>query len=179
MTISWDKIDEFFKNFEKYKDKIVLRPQEISNHPEVIRRLGIIAINTVIEADIYGNTNSSYINGCRLMNGVGGSGDYCENAGLSIFITKSTAKNGEISCIVPLVSHVDHTIHEIHALITEQGVADLRGLDPIERAKTIIENCAHPKFKQELYDYLDKAINTCEYKEMPVDIEDAYKFHNI
>ena len=164
---------------EKYKDKIVLRPQEISNHPEVIRRLGIIAINTVIEADIYGNTNSSYINGCRLMNGVGGSGDYCENAGLSIFITKSTAKNGEISCIVPLVSHVDHTIHEIHALITEQGVADLRGLDPIERAKTIIENCAHPKFKQELYDYLDKAINTCEYKEMPVDIEDAYKFPNI
>ena len=94
-------------------------------------------------------------------------------------ITKSTAKNGEISCIVPLVSHVDHTIHEIHALITEQGVADLRGLDPIERAKTIIENCAHPKFKQELYDYLDKAINTCEYKEMPVDIEDAYKFPNI
>lgn len=92
LTISWDKIDEFFKNFEKYKDKIVLRPQEISNHPEVIRRLGIIAINTVIEADIYGNTNSSYINGCRLMNGVGGSGDYCENAGLSIFITKSTAK---------------------------------------------------------------------------------------
>ena len=84
-----------------------------------------------------------------------------------------------ISCIVPLVSHVDHTIHEIHALITEQGVADLRGLDPIERAKTIIENCAHPKFKQELYDYLNKAINTCEYKEMPVDIEDAYKFSNI
>ena len=60
-----------------------------------------------------------------------------------------------------------------------KGVADLRGLDPIERAKTIIENCAHPKFKQELYDYLDKAINTCEYKEMPVDIEDAYKFPNI
>lgn len=84
-----------------------------------------------------------------------------------------------ISCIVPLVSHVDHTIHEIHALITEQGVADLRGLDPIERAKTIIENCAHPKFKQELYDYLNKAINTCEYKEIPVIIEDAYKFPNI
>ena len=176
LTISYDKVDEFFKNFDRYKDKIVLRPQEISNHPEVIRRLGIIAINTVIEADIYGNTNSSYIKGSRLMNGVGGSGDYCENAGLSIFITKSTAKNGEISCIVPLVSHVDHTIHEIHALITEQGVADLRGLDPIERAKTIIENCAHPKFKQGLYDYLEDAINTCEYKEMPVDLEKAIEF---
>lgn len=177
LTISWDKRDEFFANFDKYRDKIVLRPQEISNHPEVIRRLGVIAINTVIEADIYGNTNSSYIDGCRLMNGVGGSGDYCENAGLSIFITKSTAKNGTLSCIVPLVSHVDHTIHGIHALITEQGVADLRGLDPIERANTIIDNCAHPKFRPALHKYLDNAIKSCEYKHMPVDLKAAYEFN--
>ena len=176
LTISWDKRDEFFENFEKYRDKMILRPQEISNHPEVIRRLGVIAINTVIEADIYGNTNSSYIDGCRLMNGVGGSGDYCENAGLSIFITKSTAKDGMLSCIVPQVSHVDHTIHEIHALITEQGVADLRGLDPVERANLIIDKCAHPKFRKALHEYLDNAESTCKYKENPVDMQAALNF---
>lgn len=176
LTISWDKRDEFFKNFEKYRDRIILRPQEISNHPEVIRRLGVIAINTVIEADIYGNTNSSYIDGSRLMNGVGGSGDYCQNAGLSIFITKSTAKDGMLSCIVPQVSHVDHTIHEIHALITEQGVADLRGLDPIARANLIIDKCAHPKFRKALHEYLENAEASCKYKENPVDLQAAVNF---
>ncbi|RHS91986.1 acetyl-CoA hydrolase/transferase C-terminal domain-containing protein [Erysipelatoclostridium sp. AM42-17] len=176
LTISKEHRDEFFKNFNRYKDKIILRPQEISNHPEVIRRLGVIAINTVIEADLYGNTNSSYIDASRLMNGVGGSGDYCENAGLSIFITKSTAKNGLLSCIVPQVSHVDHTIHEIHVLITEQGVADLRGLDPIERAMTIIDHCAHPKFKKSLYEYLQTAMITSEYHENPVNLKAAFDF---
>ena len=110
------------------------------------------------------------------MNGVGGSGDYCENAGLSIFITKSTAKDGMLSCIVPQVSHVDHTIHEIHALITEQGVADLRGLDPVERANLIIDKCAHPKFRKALHEYLDNAESTCNYKENPVDMQAALNF---
>ena len=176
LTISADRRDDFFRHFDKYRDKIILRPQEISNHPEVIRRLGVIAINTVIEADIYGNTNSSYIDGSRLMNGVGGSGDYCQNAGLSIFITKSTAKNGALSCIAPQVSHVDHTIHEIHALITEQGVADLRGLDPVDRAKCIIENCAHPDFRPALREYLENAIKSCEHHGNPVDLKAALEF---
>ena len=176
LTISADRRDDFFRHFDKYRDKIILRPQEISNYPEVIRRLGVIAINTVIEADIYGNTNSSYIDGSRLMNGVGGSGDYCQNAGLSIFITKSTAKNGALSCIVPQVSHVDHTIHEIHALITEQGVADLRGLDPVDRARRIIENCAHPDFRPALREYLENAIKNCEHHGNPVDLKAALDF---
>ena len=110
------------------------------------------------------------------MNGVGGSGDYCQNAGLSIFITKSTAKNGALSCIVPQVSHVDHTIHEIHALITEQGVADLRGLDPVDRARCIIENCAHPDFRPALREYLENAIKSCEHHGNPVDLRAALDF---
>lgn len=176
LTLSSDVRDAFFKNFSKYKDKIMLRPQEISNSPEVIRRLGIIAINTVIEADIYGNTNSSYIDGHRLMNGVGGSGDFCQNAGLSIFITKSTAKNGTLSSIVPLVSHIDHTIHEIHVLITEQGAADLRGLDPVERARVIIDNCAHPNFRPSLNAYLKEALESCPNKHKPVNLKAALEF---
>ena len=177
LTISADRRDTFFKEFGKYRNKIILRPQEISNHPEIIRRLGVIAINTVIEADLYGNTNSSYIDGNRLMNGVGGSGDYSQNAGLSVFITKSTAKNGTLSCIVPHVSHVDHTIHEIHALITEQGVADLRGLDPIDRANRIIDNCAHPKFRPALREYLRQATQTSTHAGNPIDFRAALDFN--
>lgn len=157
LTISPALQERFYQNFESYRDKIMLRPQEISNHPEVIRRLGIIAMNTAIEADIYGNTNSSHISGTRLMNGIGGSGDFAQNAGLSIFMTPSTAKNGSLSCIVPFVTHVDHTEHDIHVLVTEYGAADLRMLAPRERALKIINTCAHPDFRPELLDYLERA----------------------
>ena len=167
ITMPGKLIPEFYANIDKYKDKLVLRPMEISNSPEVIRRLGVISINTVIEADLYGNMNSSYIGGNRLMNGVGGSGDYCQNAGISIFITKSTAKDETISSIVPIVSHIDHNIKTANVLITEQGVADMRGLNVIERAQLIIENCAHPKFKPALQDYLRKASVLSEYPAYP------------
>lgn len=176
ITMPKPQIEEFYKNIERYRDKIVLRPMEISNSPEVIRRLGVISINTVIEADLYGNMNSSYIDGSRLMNGVGGSGDFCQNAGLSIFITKSTAKDGKLSCIVPIVSHIDHTIKNVHILVTEQGVADLRGLDEFERANVIIEKCAHPKFRPALKKYLEKALVLTEYIGYPYSEEAAMMF---
>lgn len=167
LTISPAKREAFYAKFPLYRDKIVLRPQEISNSPEVIRRLGVIAVNTVIEADIYGNTNSSHIGGSRLMNGLGGSGDFGTNAGLSIYITPATAKKGTVSSIVPFVTHVDHTEHDIHALITEYGVADIRGLSPIERAHQIIDNCAAPEFRAELNAYLEEAIAQSTHKQTP------------
>jgi succinyl-CoA:acetate CoA-transferase len=74
----------------------VLRPQEISNHPEVVRRLGIIALNTALEFDIYGNVNSTHVGGTHMMNGIGGSGDFARNGQLSIFVSKSVAKDGAI-----------------------------------------------------------------------------------
>ncbi|MCQ2244222.1 MAG: acetyl-CoA hydrolase, partial [Bacteroidaceae bacterium] len=126
----------------------------ISNNPEVIRRLGIIGINTAIEVDIYGNANSTHICGTKMMNGIGGSGDFERNAFLSIFTCPSTAKGGMISSIVPFVSHQDHSEHDVNIIVTEQGIADLRGKSPIERAHAIIENCAHPDYKQLLWDYL-------------------------
>ena len=150
LTISPECAAGFFGNINKYKDYIILRPIEISNNPEVIRRLGVVAMNTAIEVDFSGNVNSTHINGSRLMNGIGGSGDFSRNAALTIFTTASTAKDGALSCIVPHVSHVDHTEHDVHAVITEWGVADLRALDPYERAEVIIANCAHPKFRDEL-----------------------------
>lgn len=157
ITLSEQCGERVYNNFAKYRDKLVLRPQEISNHPEVIRRLGIIGINTAIEFDIYGNVNSTHVNSTHMMNGIGGSGDFARNAYISIFVTKSIAKNGTISSVVPMVSHVDHTEHDVDILVTEQGLADLRGLAPRERAKTIIDNCTHPSYRKQLQDYFDRA----------------------
>lgn len=137
----------FYENIDSFHDKIIIRPNEISNHPEVIRRLGVIALNTPIEVDIYGNVNSTHIMGTKMMNGLGGSGDFARNARISIFATESVAKGGLISCIVPMVSHVDQTEHDVAVVVTEQGVADLRWKTPNERAELLIENCAHPDYR--------------------------------
>ncbi|MDQ0188862.1 acetyl-CoA hydrolase/transferase family protein [Alicyclobacillus cycloheptanicus] len=144
-------------NLARYRDKLVLRPQEISNHPEVVRRLGVIAMNTALEVDIYGNVNSTHVNGTHMMNGIGGSGDFARNAGLTIFVTKSIAKGGRISSVVPFVPHVDHTEHDVDVLVTEQGIADVRGLAPRDRALTIIQNLAHPDYKEALLEYFKRA----------------------
>ncbi len=146
-----------YNNIEHYTKYCVLRPMEISNNPEVARRLGVLSMNTAIEIDIYGHVNSTNIMGSRMMNGIGGSGDFTRNAYISIFTTVSTAKNGDISSIVPMVSHVDHTEHDVQVVVTEQGIADLRGLSPRERARSIIQNCAHPDYKSRLLDYLERA----------------------
>lgn len=150
-------LDRFEKEIEYFRDKIILRPQDISNNPEIIRRLGVIAINTAIEVDIYGNVNSTHIMGTKIMNGIGGSGDFARNAAITIFSTESVAKGGSISSIVPMVSHVDHTEHDVMVIVTEQGYADLRGLSPKERAHAIINNCAHPDYKPRLMDYFYRA----------------------
>lgn len=153
---------------ELYRRSIVLRPLDISNHPEIIRRLGVISMNTPLEFDIYGQANSTHVLGREMMNGIGGSGDYMRNGFLTIFSTPSTAKNGLISSIVPMVTHADHTEHDTMVFITEQGVADIRGLAPIARAKLIINNCAHPAFRPQLLDYLKLARQSKAH--MPVDL---------
>jgi succinyl-CoA:acetate CoA-transferase len=157
LSLSGEGMKEFLGNLDFYRQRIVLRPQEISNHPEIIRRLGIISMNGMIEADIYGNVNSTHIMGTRIMNGIGGSGDFARNAYLSMFMTPSTAKGGAISCIVPMASHVDHTEHDVQILVTEQGLSDLRGLAPRQRARRVIERCAHPDFRPALLDYVERA----------------------
>ncbi len=160
ITVTAPCFKKIFDNFEFYKDKIVLRPQNISNAPEIIRRLGVIAINTAIEFDIYGNVNSTHIGGSNIMNGIGGSGDFARNAFLSIFVAPSVSKNNTISHVVPMVSHVDHTEHDVDILVTENGIADLRGLAPRERAVQIIQNCVHPEYKAYLSEYYDEALRT-------------------
>lgn len=177
LTLSPDEFKRFFNEIDLFKGKIVIRPQEISNNPEVIRRLGVISMNTAIEADIYGNVNSTHIMGSKMMNGIGGSGDFSRNAAISIFTTVSTAKGGKISSIVPMVSHVDHTEHEVMVLITEQGYADLRGLSPKERAEAIIENCAHPDYKGALWNYFRRACSESALQ-TPHILSEALSWHD-
>ena len=157
ISLSRGAYEDFEKNIDFYRERIILRPQEISNHPELVRRLGIIAMNSMIEADIYGNVNSTHLMGSSMMNGIGGSGDFARNGYLSFFVTPSVAKDGKISCIVPMCSHVDHTEHDTQIIVTEQGLADLRGLSPRQRAQAIIDHCAHPDYRPLLQDYFDRA----------------------
>jgi len=175
ITLSDEKMKQVYSNLEPYKDKLVLRPQEISNHPEIIRRLGLISINTALEVDIYGNINSTHVNGTHMMNGIGGSGDFARNARLAIFVTKSIAKNGNISSIVPFVAHVDHTEHDVDVIVTERGYADLRGLAPMERVPLIIENCAHPSYREQLWEYYNEA--KTRGGQTPHVLEKAFSWH--
>jgi succinate CoA transferase len=174
MTFSDDVEREIFPDMSFFADKILMRPAEISNNPEVIRRIGVIAMNTALEADIFGNVNSTHVLGTKMMNGIGGSGDFTRNAYISIFSCPSITKGGLISNIVPMVAHCDHSEHSVDVLVTDQGIADLRGLDPIDRAKSIIANCAHPMYRQLLTDYL----NLGKGGQTPHSLNAAFAFHN-
>ena len=171
--MSPDVLDRIYANLDWFKQRIVLRPQEITNHPEVVRRLGLITMNTALEADLSGNVNSTHLWGRAMMNGIGGSGDFTRNACLSIFTCPSTAKSGKISTIVPLVSHVDHTEHDVQVMATEWGVADLRGLTPRERARAIIDQCAHPDYRDALHAYTRLA----QSGYAPHTLRAAFRFH--
>lgn len=176
MTLSAKTNIRFMNELYRYKEKIVLRPVEISNSPEVIRRLGVIAINTAIEVDIYGHVNSTHLMGSQLMNGIGGSGDFLRNGALSCIVTPSTAKNGCISCIVPMASHVDHNEHSVDLIVTEFGLVDTRSLPPRQVARAVIQTCAHPDYRDALWDYYQRALRERGSHE-PHLLGEAFAFH--
>ncbi|MDE6130096.1 MAG: succinate CoA transferase [Muribaculaceae bacterium] len=174
MTFSDDTERKLFPDLDFFRDKILMRPAELSNNPEVIRRLGVIAMNTALEADIFGAVNSTHVLGTRMMNGIGGSGDFTRNAYISIFSCPSVSKGGLISNIVPMVAHVDHSEHSVDIIVTDQGIADLRRKDPVERAYEIINNCAHPMYRPLLLDYLKLG----KGGQTPHVLNAAFAFHN-
>jgi acetyl-CoA hydrolase len=173
LTIGLDCLNDFYRDLEFFRPRVLLRPQEITNNPELVRRLGIITVNTAIEVDIFGNVNSTHIMGSNLMNGIGGSGDFTRNAYISIFTCPSSAKGGKISTIVPLVSHMDHSEHSVQVVVTEHGVADLRGKDPNERAHLIVEKCADPIFRDQLMAY----VRATEKGHTPQTLGNAFLMH--
>ena len=171
-------LKKFYDNVENYKKYLILRPQEVANSPELARRIGVIAMNTAIEVDIYGNVNSTHIAGTKIMNGIGGSGDYARNGFLTVFFTTSLAKGGAISSVVPFCSHVDHTEHDVDVIVSERGVADLRGLSPKERALVIIDKVANPKYQPLLKDYFERACKECGNSQTPHILSEALSFHD-
>ncbi len=175
LALSDEVYDKVMANIDFYKQHIVLRPYEISNHPEIVRRLGIVAINTALEADIFGNVNSTHVLGTKMMNGVGGAADFARNAYISVFICPSVAKGGNISAIVPYASHIDSSEHSVMIIITEQGIADLRGKSPRQRAECIIENCAHPSYRPLLREYLH--LMDGQGGHTPLSLHHAFAFH--
>lgn len=177
LSLSPEAVQRFQRDIAQFRQRIVLRPQEISNHAELIRRLGCIAINGLVEADLYGNVNSTHTFGSAIINGIGGSGDFARNSFLSCFVTPSTAKHGAISAIVPMVSHVDHSEHDVAVLVTEYGLADLRGLSPKQRARVVIDRCAHPEYRDRLEEYFQRALRDSFGKHTPMLLHEALSWH--
>ncbi|KAI5844394.1 acetyl-CoA hydrolase [Morchella snyderi] len=184
VRFSPDGFKRFYDNWDRYYDKLILRPQTVSNHPEIIRRLGVIGMNTPVEVDMYAHANSTNVSGSRMLNGLGGSADFLRNAKISIMHTPSTRPTKSdptgVSCIVPMVSHVDQTEHDLDVIVTEQGLADVRGLSPRERARVIIEKCAHPDYKPQLMDYFETAERICLKKgwgHQPHMLNSVFKMH--
>lgn len=173
LNVSRPALERIYGNMDFFVPRIVLRPQEISNHPGIIRRLGVIAMNTAIEFDIYGNVNSSHLYGTDIMNGVGGSGEFTRNGFLSILMCPSIAKGGRISAVVPMCPHVDNNEHSVQVVVTDQGLADLRGLGPMQRARVIIDNCAHPAYR----DYLNGYIQRSRIGHIRHDLANCFELH--
>lgn len=175
LRLSPEAWGRFKTKLDRYKQCMVLRPVTICNSPEIIQRLGVIGINGCLEMDLQGQVNSSHLLGTRVMTGIAGSYDFSRNGLYSIFVGPSIAKGGNVSAIVPLVSHVDHTEHDVDILVTEQGVADLRGIDPHERAREIIVKCAHPDYRKPLSKYL--ALAEREPGHIPLSLLKGSSFH--
>jgi propionyl-CoA:succinyl-CoA transferase len=173
LTVSDDNLQRIYNNMDFFTRRIVLRPQELSNNPGVIRRLGVIALNTTLEFDLNGHANSTHVCGTDLVNGIGGSGDFTRNAYLSIFMAPSIVKEGRISTVVPMVTHPDHNEHSVQVLVTEQGLADLRGLGPTEKARTIIDKCAHPDYR----DYLHRYVSGSPSGHISQNLRNAFELH--
>ena len=178
LTLSDNAQREFVENCAEWKRHLIIRQQEVSNSADVIRRIGVISMNTALEVDIFGNVNSSLVSGSAMMNGIGGAADFARNCELGFFLTPSVAKNGAISSVVPYVSHVDQTDHDTMIFVTEQGLADLRGLPAEERARLIIKNCAHPDFREPLTDFLEYSLKHAKGVHIPLALSRAFEMHN-
>ena len=127
------------------------------NDPAVIAQNdNMISVNSALEVDLLGQCNAEFLAGSQF-GGTGGQLDFVRGAfnsrgGKSIIALYSTARNGELSRIVPrfeMGTVVTTPRMDIHYLVTEHGVVNLKGKSTRERALDIIR-LAHPKFRDDL-----------------------------
>lgn len=140
-----------------------MHPTAYTNDPGLIARNdNMVAINSALQVDLTGQVCSDSI-GNRFYSGIGGQVDFLRGAsrskgGKPIIAISSTAKNGTISRITPMLSPGAGVVTSrglVRYVVTEYGVAYLHGKSIRERAKALIE-IAHPKFRDELYAYCEK-----------------------
>ncbi|MFQ3319563.1 MAG: succinyl-CoA:acetate CoA-transferase [Natronomonas sp.] len=170
LALTRDGQDRLFDAVDRYAEDVVLRPVDVSNASELIERFGVVAVNSALEVDLYGHVNSTHVDGTHAFNGLGGSGDFNRSGLVTVVALPSTAADGDLSRIVPMVPHVDHTEHDIDVVVTDQGIADLRGLAPTERADRIVA-VADPEYRPALRAYRERADDYGGH--MPHDLETA------
>src|SRR5579863_4212653 len=138
-------------------------PTSYTNDPALIARNdNMVAINSALQVDLTGQVCSDSI-GNQFYSGIGGQVDFLRGAsrskgGKPIIAISSTAKNGAISRITPMLSPGAGVVTSrglVRYVVTEYGVAYLHGKSIRERAKALIE-IAHPKFREELNEYCEK-----------------------
>ena len=174
LALSVEGQQRFFDAIDMFAENVVLRPGDISNSPALINRFGVVGINSAVEVDLYGNANATHVGGKQMVNGIGGGLDFSRNSRLSVLALPATAAGGDISRIVPVTPHVDHVEHDVSIVVTEHGVADLRGRSPRERAQELVR-VADPSFRDELQAYLDRAETGAG--QTPHDLETAFDWH--
>ncbi len=175
LALSNDGRERLFARLDEYAENVVLRPSDVSNHAGVVDRMGVVAVNSAVGVDIYGHVNSTHVRGSRVLNGIGGSADFNRNAHLTVVALPSTAAGGEVSRVVPKATHVDHTEHDVDCVVTEHGVADLRGTAPVERARRLIA-VADPDYRPDLEAYLERALASGGHQ--PHDLETAFDWRS-
>lgn len=136
---------------------VCMMPVDYVNDPYVIRQNDrMISINSCVQVDLQGQTVSTSV-GTREISGVGGQFDFVLGANLSrggksVMAMASTAANDTISKIVPFIdqgSSVTTSRHDVGYVVTEYGIAALRGKTLRDRARALIE-ISHPKFRDSL-----------------------------
>lgn len=132
-------------------------PVSYVNHPQVIaQNRRMISINSLIQVDLTGQCNAEFLAGHQI-SGTGGQLDFVRGAydspgGKSILAFRSTARGGKISRVVPrleLGAAVTTPRMDAHYLVTEHGVANLKGMSTKQRAQAII-GLAHPDHREDL-----------------------------
>ena len=148
---------EMFYEFIDHHPLFAVYPVDYVNNPYVVgQNYKQTSINSCMEVDLKGQVNSETVGG-RQYSGIGGQLDHVRGAqlsegGKSILALNSTAKQDTISKIVPYFAPGNVTTisrYDVHYIVTEYGVADLKYKTERQRALALI-SIAHPKFRDEL-----------------------------
>ncbi len=138
-------------------------PCKITNDPHVIRQnRKMVAVNSALQIDLTGQVCSDSL-GPYFYSGIGGQVDFLRGAarsigGKPIVALPSTARKGEVSRIVPMLTPgagVVTTRGSAHYVVTEHGIAYLHGKSIRQRAEALIK-IVHPRFRDEMYDYCER-----------------------